>query len=328
MTHRETAERRLSRLLEILPAAARPGGVEISALCDRLDVDRACILADITVLTERTFYLRAGPADDFQVGIDGERLTIWTKGEFQRPVRLTPLETLCVALGLRGLGPDAQREALLARLESHLTLAGTDALRRHFEAVDLAPDPEGIREALAESLRTRTPCRFGYLKPGSESPEVRRLEPWALVHAEGHWYAVGRDADLGEPRAFRVDRMLAVELRGDPYEIPESVDPRDFIEGARLFFRAADDGREARAVVRYSPAIAPWIRERWNGVTDEDGSYRVQHPLADPGWVVRHVLQYGADAELLEPMELRNVVRSTAARMSRAADPHLDDASG
>jgi predicted DNA-binding transcriptional regulator YafY len=315
MPERDTAERQLARLLHLLPAATRDGGVPLDDLVDRLGVEHAQILDDVTLLTERSLLLPAGAGDDLQVLLEAGRLQIWTKGEFRRPVRLTPLEALCVALGLRGLGPDEAREALLTRLESRLALAGVETLRRRVEAADLAPDPSGIRGAVSEALRSRTPCRFGYLKPGGAAPEVRRLEPWALVHAEGRWYAVGRDPEADGPRAFRLDRMLAVELRGDPYRIPDDVDPRSFLEGARLFFHA-DEERTGWAVVRYSPAVTRWIRERWSGEAEDDGGYRVRHPLADPGWIVRHVLQYGPDAELVDPPELRAVICDTARRMA------------
>jgi predicted DNA-binding transcriptional regulator YafY len=57
--------------------------------------------------------------------------------------------------------------------------------------------------------------------------------------------------------------------------------------------------------VRYSPRIARWIAEREGGVPDSDGSLTSMHPLADPHWAVRHVLQYGPDAEVLSPEWLR-----------------------
>ena len=315
MTERDTAERQLTRLLHILPAAAREGGASVDDLARLLGVPRATVLVDVRVLTERSLTLPAGAGDELQVLIRDERLVIWTKGEFRRPVRLTAMEALCVALGLRGLGPDEAREALLQRLEARLALGGVDALRRRVETADLAPDPAGIRGVVAEALHARIPCRFGYLKAGAPMPEVRRLEPWGLVHAEGHWYAVGRDPEAGEPRAFRLDRMLAVEVRGEPYEIPDDADPRTFLEGARLFFTPGR-GPSGWAVVRYSPAVARWIRERWDGEADGDGGYVVRHPVEDPGWVVRHVLQYGPDAELVEPADLRSLVGATARRMA------------
>jgi predicted DNA-binding transcriptional regulator YafY len=34
----------------------------------------------------------------------------------------------------------------------------------------------------------------------------------------------------------------------------------------------------------------------------------VEHPLADTDWAVRHVLQYGPDAEVLEPAAVREEI--------------------
>ena len=61
--------------------------------------------------------------------------------------------------------------------------------------------------------------------------------------------------------------------------------------------------------MRYSPKIARWIQEREQGTTDADGSFVVEHALADLDWAVRHVLQYGPEAEVLEPEEARVAVR-------------------
>lgn len=314
----DTARDQLLRLLHILPAAIREGGVSIDALADDLGVARGRILRDVETLTERAFYHPAGTGDDLQIAIESDRLTIWSSGAFKRPVRLTALEALCLALGLRGLAPAHRRANLLERIERCLAKTGEADLRRRLDAPDLGPDPAGIRSAVSEALRRRAPCRFGYLKDGADAPEVRALETWALVHAEGHWYAVGRDPEADAPRAFRLDRVLGLEIRQGAYEIPTDVDPAAFVEGGRLFFRA-DPERYSHALVRYSPSVARWIRERWDGTPDDDGGWCVRHPLGDPGWVVRHVLQYGTDAELIEPVELREVVRSTADRMARDA---------
>ena len=40
----------------------------------------------------------------------------------------------------------------------------------------------------------------------------------------------------------------------------------------------------------------------------EDGSLVMEHPLADPDWAVRHVLQYGPDATVLDPPEIREAI--------------------
>jgi predicted DNA-binding transcriptional regulator YafY len=60
--------------------------------------------------------------------------------------------------------------------------------------------------------------------------------------------------------------------------------------------------------VRYSPRIARWISEREGRALEPDGSLIMEHPLADLDWAVRHVLQYGPDAEVLGPPEVRRAI--------------------
>ena len=53
---------------------------------------------------------------------------------------------------------------------------------------------------------------------------------------------------------------------------------------------------------------------------EADGSLTVDHPLVDMQWGVRHVLQYGPDAEVLEPAEVReDVARRLAALVGASA---------
>lgn len=61
--------------------------------------------------------------------------------------------------------------------------------------------------------------------------------------------------------------------------------------------------------MRYSAGIARWIAERERVELDADGSVTIDHPLADEDWGVRHVLQYGAEAEVISPPEIRALVR-------------------
>jgi len=62
--------------------------------------------------------------------------------------------------------------------------------------------------------------------------------------------------------------------------------------------------------VGFSPRIARWLKERYpDGEQQPDGSYRVRFPVADPRWLAREVLQYGAEAEVLAPEGMRTFVR-------------------
>lgn len=62
--------------------------------------------------------------------------------------------------------------------------------------------------------------------------------------------------------------------------------------------------------VRYSPRIARWIAEREGKALAADGSLEMEHPLPDWEWGMRHVLQYGRDAEVVEPAALRERLKA------------------
>src|SRR5690606_25585 len=97
---------------------------------------------------------------------------------------------------------------------------------------------------------------------------------------------------------------------------PEGFDAARYAPEGRAFVAAETED----AVVRYSPRIARWIRERYpEAEVEADGAVVVRHGVADARWLVRHVLQYGADAEVIAPVALRAVVRETVQRRVGAA---------
>jgi hypothetical protein len=109
-------------------------------------------------------------------------------------------------------------------------------------------------------------------------------------------------------RFFRVDRVQsAVGLAA-----VITSEARDLLLGHERMMSATTE----RLVIRYSPRIARWIAEREEGEAEPDGSFVVSHPLADDAWAVRHVLQYGPEALVLEPERLRQRVVATLTQMA------------
>ncbi len=306
MAERVRAEERLERLLYILPTASVDGGAAIEDLARVLGVSGATILDDLTEVTSRSYYHPAGSGDDIQIHIEADRVSVWTTGAFRRPVKLGPAEAFCIALGLRQRGRSAP-EALLRRVEAHLAAATiSEEALRGIHARDLAPDPDGMRDVLVDGARHHLCCRIRYLKPAETEPEVRTIRPHAVVHAEGHWYVVGWCETSAGARAFRLDRILDAELLSRTFDpADDDVDLDAFLQEGRVYHAH----EEMDVTIRYSPVVRRWIEE-WapEGEAQDDGSLLVQHRIADPEWVVRHVLAYGGEAEVTAPEEVRALV--------------------
>jgi proteasome accessory factor B len=335
----------LLRLLRIIPLASRPEGLRIGEAARLCQVAEAVIDADIRVLADRSWYLPPGSTDDFQILLEGDRVHLVAPPAFRRPVRLGLHELLAVSLALRCAGLTAEKARALGRaleeacaLEGEVSGAadsgaatrapaaggavasGNDPSRAAHTELSAAPtaeplaillrrgDADELHDQVARALVTRHQLEVSYLKEGAAAPETRRLEPWHLVHAEGESYLLAHDLDRGAPRLFRVDRMLAVRITETPATAPMALEAADVsAEGA---VRLVADGRPLETTrVRYSPQVARWVRERNpEGRELEDGSYEVDHPILTDAWIVRRVLRYGPDAEILSPPRLRRAM--------------------
>lgn len=317
MSKRVTAPEQFERITYVLARAAREGGARLDELVELLQVSPDQLLRDLHEVTTRTDHHPAGSVDDFTISIDRHSVSVWTTGEFRRPTRLSAREALALGLGLRLLAAEsapARREELLAlasRLDSALASTPADELMPHYGIAEGAGGADGILAHLRDAARERQRCRIEYLKPGAPTPEMRVISPYALVYAEGSWYTLAHCQEREAVRAFRLDRIITVHLVGDGFEVPPDFDPRHYLAEGRLY-RSED---EIEVTIRYSPSIARWIRERERVTPESDGSIVLRHRVADPRWVVGHVLQYGREAEVLAPPEIRRLVGETLRRM-------------
>lgn len=315
---RDTADAQLQRILYTLPAAARETGVRFAELEEALGVSANQIVRDIAQVTDRAFYHAAGESNETQILIEAEGIQMLARGEFRRPPRLTTTEAFALGVGLRSLACECQdhpaRQARLTDLATRLErdLATASPLGAGDILLDSGLDPEGIRTVLRDATRDQRACRIRYLKPGDETPAERVIHPYAMVYAERWWYVMGHCVEKRDLRRFRLDRILRAELLEDGFAPPAHFEPRSQVTSGKMF--VAPETSDVR--VRYSPRIAAWIREREpQAVPQEDGSAIVVHQVADPQWLIGHVLQYAAEAEILDPPEYRELMVETVARL-------------
>ncbi|HEX5298493.1 MAG TPA: WYL domain-containing protein [Streptosporangiaceae bacterium] len=182
------------------------------------------------------------------------------------------------------------------------------------------PEPTGhlgvLQAAVFSGRRLRMRYRSGGGR-GSGDPVERVVDPYGLVCKSGIWYLVA-DAD-GEPRLFRVSRVVSAEADEAP------VRRRDGVELADLWqaLRRQVEGRPATL------AVLARVRRDWLGLfrricaahlvdgEDDDGG-------DDPEWAVvrlrfggvaaaRIMLSFGGDVEVVSPPEVRDDLAAVAA---------------
>ena len=164
---------------------------------------------------------------------------------------------------------------------------------------------------LRDAVRRRRKVSLSYRKGAADDARERTVRGYGLIPANDTWYFVGHCEASDGIRFFRVDRVERVSVMQEGYRPPS----RDALE--RLFATGRPfHAPHARVLtVRYLPRIARWIAEREHVPLAADGSLTLDHPLADTDWALRHVLQYGPDAEVIAPVEVREQIRTRLAAL-------------
>lgn len=310
----DAAIAQFQRLLRVLPYLADGRRHSYASIARRAGVDVATVIADLRAVADREEG-DGGFVASLQVQLDGDHAAIISQ-PFRRPMRLTGRELAALELGLallRSETPPEERPALeraRARIrQTILKLAPGDGL--HPTAAELGPEVDLTKlAALRKAVREQVAVRLEYQGSGGARAESRTVHPYALLPNAGTWYLVAHCVEKEGLRIFRLDRMAGLKVLVSGFKLPKEFSLDAVLRDGRLFMARGT----ATVRIRYSAKIARWIAERERGTLARDGSFTVEHPLADPAWAIRHVLQYGRDAEVLAPPELRAEMRRLLTR--------------
>lgn len=261
----------------------------------------ALLRADLQVLLDLT-ETHNSSLGSLSIALVAGGFYLGSRGPFQRPLRLSRDEALVLLLGL--VGVRGGRE-LAARLGSQFHAAPDPGEVERTWAMGPTPG-EQVSRVLALCRRARDGRRklaLSYCGSASE-PSRRVVHPRQIVQAGGAWYLIAWCEKSRATRHFRVERIL------EATELEESFVPRRELQPVKATRDLLSADAVATATVAFSPRIARWIRERYpSGDESPDGRYLVRLPVADPRWLAREVLQYGAEAEVLAPEGMRELVR-------------------
>ncbi|MCB1296003.1 MAG: WYL domain-containing protein, partial [Gordonia sp.] len=207
------------------------------------------------------------------------------------------------------------------------TLSRTAMLKLGAAGIDLPGDafagietPEGrsagaepVLAALVRAIDTGRAVTFVYRAGTTAAPVTRTLEPWGVVTHRGHWYVVGHDRTREETRTFRLSRLADVVSIGKDgsVTIPDGIDLQQVVADT---VDTAVGTTEIIAHVWAARGRANGVRRMARRVTpqrlgEEDGDL-LEIEVRYMSSVVRVILGAGADAVVLDPPALRDMVIS------------------
>jgi proteasome accessory factor C len=287
-------ERRLRRILLLLPYAIRNPGISLDELSERFGVPKSDVVDDLQLL----FVCGVpgyGPGDLIEVAIDDDYVYVDMADYFASPLRLTPAEALALYAGAEALAalPQMEEADALRRGAAKLGRAlGLDAGNGAGIEMRLLPGPASHHARLSDALGEHKRARLEYLSASRGELTTREVDPWALIVAWGRSYLVAWDHLSGEERMFRTDRIKSVEVLPADAPVPPDFDPQ-------AYSRAFVERPEQQAItLELSPAVARWFLDyypvRRSRILD-DSWHEVELATNSDHWAATVVLRLGAE---------------------------------
>ncbi|MPV37445.1 helix-turn-helix transcriptional regulator [Georgenia subflava] len=307
---------RLLRLLALLQTGRTWTGAE---LAERLAVTTRTVRNDLGRLRLLGYEVtsRTGPAGGYKLDA----------GTAVPPLLLDDDEAVAIAVALRAAasgsvtGIEETATRALVKLERTLPARLRPTLEVVRSATDTAPS-EGptvapdVLSAVATAIHRHERLRFDYTSHGGTESR-RDVEPHRLVYTGRRWYLLAWDVGRTDWRTFRADRLQPKVPTGPRFT------PRDAGDAvARVLHGTSTAVWPFRARARLHASTEVMARRLdWN-----DGAVTAEGPttcvIETGGPSLMHLAGFlvdlDVDFEILEPPELRPVVRRLADRLRAA----------
>lgn len=303
-----------------MSAAELARELEVSARTVARDVD-ALSSAGVPVYAERGrhggFALVAGYSTDLTGLTHDEALALLVAGSRGEATDAGPALASAMRKVVAGL-PAASRETatrdadrILVRREGWLPPVRTEP-----DAPDAAR-LAAVRRAVFAGRRLRIRYTAGIRdEAGGEPARWRTVDPIGLVSAGGRWYLLAtRD---GAERSYRLSRIDGVEELDEPADRPAGIDLDREWQARREKWSASRPGLATLVRVRAERRadLVRTARSVGGEEPDGDGALLLEVEFSDTAHAEGVVWSLGADAELVEPAEVRAAL---VARIRRLA---------
>ena len=292
---------KIDRMIGILSILLQEEKTTAPELAERFEVSRRTINRDIEDLCKAGIPIRTAQGTGGGISImDGYRMdrTILTSKDMQM-----------ILAGLRSLDSVSGSSYYSQLMEKIQTGSSEFISGRDSMLIDLSSWYKGSLapkiEVIQSAIESRHLMRFEYFAPSGESD--RRIEPYYLVFQWSSWYVWGWCLERKDYRLFKLNRMDKVAeidkefiCRNAP--MPDLSTEKIFPGGIKVKALFTPD-MKWRLVEEFGPHCF---------TESDDGRLLFSADYTDMESLVTWLMTFGAKAEVLEPIEARDIIRRNA----------------
>ena len=292
---------KIDRLIGILSILLQEEKTTAPELAEKFEVSRRTINRDIEDLCKAGIPIRTAQGTGGGISImDGYCIdrTILTSKDMQM-----------ILAGLRGLDSVSGKRYYGQLMEKIQTGSSEFISGRDSMLIDLSSWYKGSLapkiEVIQNAIENRHIIQFMYYAPSGESN--RRVEPYYLVFQWSSWYVWGWCLERKDYRLFKLNRMDCV-VETDRGFLRRDV-PMPNLSNEKIF----PGGIKVKAL--FTPNMKWRLVEEFgpNCFTEtDDGRLLFSADYTDMENLVTWLMTFGAKVEVLEPEEVRDIIRRNA----------------
>jgi proteasome accessory factor B len=310
---------RLFKLVAMLQSERHPNARELAEGCE---VSRRTIYRDLDVL------VAAGIPVRYRQESQGYQIA---KGFFLPPANLSELEALALTVLSRqweggdalGLLRAASQGAV--KLVQGLPAEVRDRVLVAAEPFHDRPEPDervsgrrSVHDTILGALARQRQLRLWFRDPSTNASECTKFSIYRLILHDRHWFLVGRSSWHRRVEVIGLPWVSRAELTDDVATMP----PR-FRLGRFLAQSWGVERSPSRYAVRlrFSPRVAPLALDGvWHRSQREEfvpgGGVDLKFVVDGLDEIVRWILGFGAEVEVLEPAALRDRLYRVASQIA------------
>lgn len=182
------------------------------------------------------------------------------------------------------------------------------------------------REYLAqiiEALRLSTAVKFDY-HPYTRSRPTKGivLEPYLVRVFRQRWYVVGRHTGENRIKTYALDRMIRMEQTAQRFDVPGDFSAESYFSDS--FGLVVDQSEPKRVTLKVDSTQAKYFRalplhsSQTEMVTDKYSIFNYRMRVTPD--LIQELLGYGGRIEVLEPKELRAMMKT---ELEKALAPYV-----
>ncbi len=284
----------INRLFEIVYILLDKKTVTASELSEHFEVSIRTIYRDVNTLSSAGIPIYASRGKGGGIGItDGYVLNKSVLSDKEQNEILYALQSLNITHHL-------EDDKVLSRLSGLFQKNGVNWIEVDFSPWGSTQNQISQFTTLKDAILGSLIIEFDYIN-GFGEKNRRKIEPIKLVYKVNAWYLYGFCLSKNSYRTFKISRITKICVTQD-----------GFTKRAEQTHEEPQDNEHEKWIniklkISYDGAYKAYEEFNEESISkNEDGSLMIETVLPDNKWLMRYLLSFGDDLEVVEPQHIRD----------------------